>query len=112
MQVVNATLGGTLHQHIGNEHWHVHHDVVADPGSRLAKAIGDERIGQCHSVHHQAVDRLGSGLRISGRAADGVIEAYEWEGTAWLVGVQWHPEDNAADLGWQQALYDDLVRHA
>ncbi len=112
MQVVNVALGGTLHQHIGDDHWFVHHDVRIEAGSRLAKAIGDEQIGECHSVHHQAVDRLGDGLRVTGTSADGTIEAYEHDGPTWLVGVQWHPEDNAPDVEWQQALYDDLVRHA
>ena len=111
MQVLNVALGGTLHQHIGDDHWFVHHDVRVEAGSRLAKAVGDERIGECHSVHHQAVDRLGDGLRITGRATDATIEAYEHDGPTWIVGVQWHPEDNAPDVVWQQALYDDLVRH-
>ena len=65
MQVVNVALGGTLHQHIGDDHWFVHHPVDVDAGSRLAKAAGEERLEQCHSVHHQAVDRLGDGLRIT-----------------------------------------------
>jgi putative glutamine amidotransferase len=112
MQVINVALGGTLFQHIGDDHWYVHHDVFVDPGSHLAKAVGDERVGECHSVHHQAVDRLGSGLRVVGRSVDGITEAYESERSPWLVGVQWHPEDNAGELDWQQALYDDLLRHA
>jgi len=112
MQVVNVALGGSLHQHIGDDHWFVHHPVEVDAGSRLAKAVGDDRLEQCHSVHHQAVDRLGDGLRISARSADGITEAYETENGSWLVGVQWHPEDNAGELTWQQSLYDDLVRHA
>ena len=112
MQVVNVALGGTLHQHIGDEHWFAHHDVAAEPGSRLAKAVGDELITKCHSVHHQAVKDLGSGLRVTGRSAEGFTEAYESDGAAWLVGVQWHPEDNAHEVAWQQALYDDLIRHA
>ena len=112
MQVVNVALGGTLHQHIGDDHWFVHHDVIVEPGSRLAKAVGDERISECHSVHHQAVDRLGAGLQITGTSAEGITEAYEADSDHWLVGVQWHPEDNAHELSWQQALYDDLVRHA
>ena len=112
MQVVNVALGGTLHQHIGDDHWFVHHPVEVDAGTRLAKASGEERLEQCHSVHHQAVDRLGDGLRITARSVDGVTEAYETDRGAWLVGVQWHPEDNAGELSWQQSLYDDLVRHA
>ncbi len=116
MQVVNVALGGTLHQHIGDDHWFVHHPVEVEAGSRVGKAVGTvidtHRLDQCHSVHHQAVDRLGDGLRISARSVDGITEAYESERGAWLVGVQWHPEDNAGDLPWQQSLYDDLIRHA
>jgi putative glutamine amidotransferase len=112
MQVINVALGGTLHQHIGDHHWFVHHDVIVAPDSRLAKAVGDERITECHSVHHQAVDQLGRGLRITGQSAEGIVEAYESDGDTWLVGVQWHPEDNAHDVTWQQALYNDLVAHA
>ena len=111
MQVVNVALGGTLHQHIGNDHWFVHHDVRIDPGSRLAKAVGDERIDHCHSVHHQAVDRLGAGLKAIGHARDRTVEASEREGTAWVVGIQWHPEDNADEIEAQQSIYDELVRH-
>lgn len=44
---------------------------------------------RCH--HHQAVDRIGEGLIVSGRARDGVIEAIELP-DQWALGVQWHPE--------------------
>ena len=53
-----------------------------------------------------------AGCAFVGRSVDGITEAYESERSPWLVGVQWHPEDNAGELDWQQALYDDLLRHA
>jgi putative glutamine amidotransferase len=44
---------------------------------------------RCH--HHQAIDRVGDGLIVSGRARDGVAEAIELA-DGWTLGVQWHPE--------------------
>jgi putative glutamine amidotransferase len=104
MQALNVALGGTLVQHIpevngsgphrrivgtfdGNEQ-----TVSLDPGSLAAAAVGEhEHVGRCH--HHQAVDRLGEGLVVTGRTeADGMIEAIESTNGPWLLGVQWHPE--------------------
>ena len=52
---------------------------------------------------------LGDGLRVIGRAADGIVEALELDG-AFVLAVQWHPEDTAADDPAQQRLFDALVR--
>ena len=105
-QVLNVALGGTLVQHI-DDHRYVHHTVTLEPGSLVAAAIGNTApVG--HSVHHQAIDRLGDGLVVTGRADDGTIEAVEVPGR-WVVGVQWHPEDTAADDPDQQRLFDAFV---
>jgi putative glutamine amidotransferase len=47
---------------------------------------------QCH--HHQGLDRLGEGLVVTGLAADRTIEAVELTGRQFVVGVQWHPEQD------------------
>ena len=113
MQVLNVALGGTLVQHIGSEdHWLRHHPVDVDGGSHLAAALGSTRAQACHSVHHQAVARLGEGLRIVGAAADGIPEAIEADQCRWVIGVQWHPEDTAADDSQQQRLFDELIAQA
>jgi len=113
IQLLNVARGGTLVQDIGTEdHWHRYYPVDLEPGSRVAKAFGTERPQQCHHVHHQALDTLGDDLRVVGRAADGTIEAVELEPARWVVGVQWHPEDNAADDREQQNLFDELIRQA
>ena len=68
-------------------------------------------VASCH--HHQAIDRVGSGLRVVARADDGVVEALELDHTTgWLLAVQWHPEESAADDPAQQALFDALVERA
>jgi putative glutamine amidotransferase len=71
--------------------------------------MGSERPDACFSFHHQAVDALGEGLVITGRSSDGIVEAIEWSGPEWIVGVQWHPEDTAEEDPQQQGLFDALI---
>jgi putative glutamine amidotransferase len=91
-------------------HRYQHHAVSLEPGSRAAVAMGTTRIDG-HSVHHQAIDRVGDGLVVTGRADDGVVEALERPGS-WVVAVQWHPEDTAGDDPTNQALFDAFVAEA
>lgn len=110
-QVLNVALGGSLIQHIGDQQAEDHrfkmHAVNLDGGSRAARSIGSTSpIG--YSVHHQAVDQPGAGLLVTGYADDGIIESMEMPGR-WLVSVQWHPEDTAADDVEQQRLFDAFV---
>ncbi len=104
MQILNVVLGGDLTQHLpehvganthrrttgsfeGNEHL-----VALTPGSLAARAAG-EATHRVPSHHHQAIDRLGDGLVVSGVAQeDGVVEAIEVPGRRFVLGVQWHPE--------------------
>ncbi|HMK13300.1 MAG TPA: gamma-glutamyl-gamma-aminobutyrate hydrolase family protein [Acidimicrobiales bacterium] len=117
LQVLNVALGGTLTQHLPDvegrdEHRNgVLHEVDLKPGSKAAKAMGTTR-PVCSSFHHQAIERLAPGLVETGWADDGTIEAVEAEGDAWIVGVQWHPEDTAADDSSQQRLFDALIEQA
>jgi putative glutamine amidotransferase len=124
MQVLNVALGGTLVQHLpdvpGTSPHTVPdaseaggrflHPVDIEAGSRVAKAMGVLR-PDCPSSHHQAVDAVGAGLRVVGRADDGVIEAVEYD-DGWIVGVQWHPESSADTDAAQQALFDALVEQS
>lgn len=117
-QVLNVGRGGTLAQHIsddlaghgkpGVEGGQEVHDVELDPGSRVATAMG-AATAACSCHHHQAVDTLGNGLVVTARSPDGVVEAIELVGDAWVVGVQWHPEDTAATDPVQQRLFDAFV---
>ncbi|MFF5570068.1 gamma-glutamyl-gamma-aminobutyrate hydrolase family protein [Streptomyces luteogriseus] len=115
LQVVNVALGGTLEQDMGGperEHRHLVHPVTLEPGSLVARAAGAEK-ADASCYHHQRVDRLGAGLRVTARAADGTIEALELPGAAgWFTAVQWHPEDTAHEDPAQQGLFDALVRAA
>jgi putative glutamine amidotransferase len=116
-QVLNVALGGSLHQHlpdlIGKRaaagHYHSHNTVELVAASKVAVAMGTTR-PRGHCVHHQAVDRLGEGLVVTAWSND-IIEAVELP-DRWVVGVQWHPEDTAADDPAQQGLFDAFVAAA
>ncbi len=81
-----------------------------EPASRLARILGATELS-VHSVHHQAVGRLGKGLRAVAWSPDGVIEAVESDLHPFLIGVQWHPELGALDDERQRRLFEALVRH-
>jgi putative glutamine amidotransferase len=119
MQVVNVLLGGTLHRHLpeafGEKVAHrlpprepARHAVEVNAAAHIVQAMGGTRVTTV-SWHHQAVDRLGEGLRPVAWAEDGVIEALELDGNSNLLAVQWHPELSAADDPTQQGLFDRLV---
>jgi len=105
-QVLNVALGGTLHQHLPDVLGHTHHqqgnavfstsNVHTVAGSRLAGLVGAGVSVRCY--HHQAIDRLGTGLSISATDSAGVIEAIEMPGKHFVVAVQWHPEETLDDL--------------
>ena len=96
LQVLNVAFGGTLMQHL-DHHRRMDfyngdaHAVSIASDSRLRLIVGADSI-QVNSLHHQAVDRVGSGLRVVARADDGTVEALEMEGARHAMGVQWHPE--------------------
>jgi putative glutamine amidotransferase len=121
-QVLNVTRGGTLFQHLpenpgvpahgrpGEAGGAREHSVRLDADSLLADVMEATTVtASCH--HHQAIDALGDGLRVVGRASDGIVEAMELDGV-FVLAVQWHPEDTAADDRQQQRLFDALVRKA
>ncbi|MDN3028071.1 gamma-glutamyl-gamma-aminobutyrate hydrolase family protein [Streptomyces sp. S.PB5] len=115
LQVVNVAFGGTLEQDMGGpecEHRHLVHPVTVRRGTLLEQATGAEKT-EASCYHHQRVDRLGAGLTVTARAADGTVEGIELPGThGWFTAVQWHPEDTAHEDPAQQGLFDALVRAA
>jgi gamma-glutamyl-gamma-aminobutyrate hydrolase PuuD len=114
MQVLNVAYGGTLTQHLPEAVGHHEHQpsprvyghnrITLADGSRAAEILGAEAKGQCY--HHQAVDALGTGLRATGWAADGTVEAVEAPGARFVLGVQWHPEQDTEDVRLFAALVE------
>ncbi|MEY3123996.1 MAG: hypothetical protein RLZZ573_516, partial [Pseudomonadota bacterium] len=69
------------------------HSVRFAAGSRLAVMYGSAEGGVVNSIHHQAVDRLGGDLDAEAHSTeDGIVESIRARGSAFIVGVQWHPE--------------------
>lgn len=115
MQLINILRGGSLLQDIGSDHWQstpsadVSHSVSIDEGSAVAVAVGTCETG-VNSYHHQAVGRLGAGLRVTARCGD-IVEAFEADDMD-LLAIQWHPEQMAASVPTQRALFDSFVQRA
>ena len=123
-QLLNVALGGTLYQDLrlqdvtsvdhsdadGRARSALIHTVKLEPDSRLAQLI-DETSVEVNSLHHQGIKQVGSGLRVSGRADDGVIEALEAPDRRFVLAVQWHPEE-LDHLAWVRLLFEGFAREA
>jgi putative glutamine amidotransferase len=120
-QLLNVVLGGTLIQHIPdtvpgalaheqpNPRTEPGHDVLVQPGTLLHRITGTDRL-PVNSAHHQAAERVGAGIVVSGRAPDGVVEAIEDPRRRFCLGVQWHPEYRIG--AGDTAIVDAFVRAA
>lgn len=123
-QALNVARRGSLIQHLPEaspEFAHrqsapgdqTSHTVDIEPGSRLAAALGDEAVLvpdelDVNSFHHQAIDRLGAGLKVTARAPDGTVEAIEDPARPFLIGVQWHAE-TLVHRPYEAALFRHFV---
>lgn len=122
LQILNILKGGSLYQDVslqeGSYVQHVQkysrsilsHNVQVEEGTRLATILG-AGTHRTNSMHHQAVKRLGDGLKISARAADKVVEAIESD-DGLIIAVQWHPEDLVDTAPEMNKLFADLVRRS
>ncbi|HKG02999.1 MAG TPA: sigma-70 family RNA polymerase sigma factor [Conexibacter sp.] len=121
-QLLNVVRGGTLHQDLGEERATSRPDMHADRRMH-AVATGDDSLTRrmvgarvaVPSLHHQAIDGLGRGLRVTSRSADGIVEGIEATHHPFAVGVQWHaelPEAGIAGRRVRDALADAALRHA
>ncbi|HXJ91816.1 MAG TPA: gamma-glutamyl-gamma-aminobutyrate hydrolase family protein [Terriglobia bacterium] len=122
-QVINVGFGGTLYQDLAQdaapefEHRQTaagkarsdttHTVTVTEPGSLLAGAVA----GSCrvNSMHHQAIKRLGHGLKVTAHSEDGLVEAVEAaDDYPFLLAVQWHPEE-ISDLPEQHRIFQEFI---
>jgi putative glutamine amidotransferase len=115
LHILNVARGGTLTQHLpdrlGNESHRpdtvkmTTHDLQISAASKIARVLGEA--AQVPAAHHQAIDRIGSGLLTVAWTQDQVVEAVELQGHRFGLGVQWNPED-----GDDLRLFEALVTAA
>src|SRR5437667_2887772 len=122
IQVLNVALGGTLYRDIPSDpgstidhsqkaprHQPTHRVKVMGEGTRLGAVLGAGEL-EVNSFHHQAIKRLGAGLREVAWAEDGIIEGVELGGEhSFVLGVQWHPEDLIERDAAARALFAAVV---
>ena len=112
-QLLNVACGGSLipdldpfdlHKGAPGQPLFVDETVSLMPGTIVHDLYGQDEL-TVRNGHHQAVERVGEGLRVGARAADGVVEATERIENSWILGVQWHPEEQGADEQDRQILF-------
>jgi putative glutamine amidotransferase len=115
-QILNVVLNGSLHQHLPDTRPAANYqpapgvfgEVVfsTEPGSLIRELLGVRAAAPCY--HHQAMDRVPASLRVTATSADGTVQALEATEGAWVLGVQFHPEQNPGD----PRLFRGFVRAA
>ena len=130
IQVLNVACGGSLVQDIPSQvsgalnhklavpphqPFELAHEVWIEDDSLLdrlmSERLNDADTCEVNSRHHQAVKQVGSGLRVTATAPDGVIEAIEDPAARFCLGVQWHPE-NFWRTGEFRPLFEGFVEAA
>ena len=120
-QLINVRFGGTLYQDLKNdtglERDHrqqgsrsatAHSVTVTEPNSLMEGLV----TGNCpvNSLHHQAIRRLGRGLKVTAHSEDGLIEAVELaDEYPFFLAVQWHPEEMVAEHPEQLKIFERFV---
>ena len=120
-QELNVAMGGTLHPEIRDlpgrmnhrmppdgtleEKFALRHEVRLRPGGVFARLFGAEAV-MTNTLHGQGIVRLGERVVVDGWAPDDTPEAVFVEGApGFALGVQWHPEYNAAGDPVSRALF-------
>lgn len=123
VQLLNVVLGGSLIQDVPSQvqdavkhysqglHTVLLHTIDIEADSVLANLMGTTTMA-INSWHHQAVKKLGAGLRVNCRARDGVIEGVEADDSRAVLGVQFHPEEAAGSYPQFQTFFDWIVARA
>lgn len=122
LQIINVALGGDLYPDILEQHPgalnhsyfpdfprdYLAHAVEIDQQSLIAGILQAQNL-QVNSLHHQGIRKIGSSLRPSAFAPDGIIEAIELPDHPFGLAVQWHPE-NLQEHPKMQILFESFVR--
>jgi putative glutamine amidotransferase len=123
MQLLNVAFGGSVHtlldaqaaHHSDPSSYAAHMHAVELASARHLARLFDTTRGTVSSAHRQAVHRLGSGLDLEATCPDdGCVEAIKSREHRHVLGIQWHPEFDAAMPGRLSGdtLFRDFVAHA
>ena len=118
LQLINVAMGGTLYQDLPSQHSQqinhrqesgtiLAHKVLVTPDTQTSKVLGVGEL-MTNSLHHQAIKKLAPGLKITGKAEDGVVEMVEGYPTRPILAVQYHPEYFASE---GDTLMSKFFRH-
>jgi len=124
VQMINVKFGGSLYQDLASgaapqfEHRQTdlgkprqeptHTILVTDPESSLGALV--PATCRVNSLHHQAIKRVGRGLRVTARSEDGLVEAVESaDEYPFLLAVQWHPEEMVGESAEQRGIFARFV---
>ena len=118
-QLMNVTLGGSLHQSIGHFYNENTNNVLRILTGKIVKIDPDCHLHQClatqlctvNALHNQSINRLGDDVAVSAKEPSGVVQAIEKRDHPFFIGVQWHPE-YMPQSAEQQRLFHYLVRCA
>ncbi len=129
IQLINVAAGGTLFQDLATQRPesikhdyfpfngqsftrdHLAHTVDVSADSRLARLYGAGEL-RVNSMHHQGIRELGQGLRVTAVAPDGLVEAIETTGDAYVFAVQWHPEALTDRDAQARAMFREFIEAA
>ena len=109
-QIVNVAFGGTLVQHMEEDHRH--HVAMVKIDSQAADLGLDQDVIMASCYHHQVIQKLGEGLEVIAYSAEGHIEAVAIDSKGWAFGLQWHPEDTWDTDKNQAAIFNRFVAEA
>ncbi|WP_231445029.1 gamma-glutamyl-gamma-aminobutyrate hydrolase family protein [Brevibacterium zhoupengii] len=119
-QLLNVACGGTLIPDLDPYHLHkgapgeplfLDEVVQLEPGHIIHDLYQVEQF-TVRNGHHQAVGRVGTGLSVAARAADGIVEATQRVDNTWILGVQWHPEEAGASKTDRDVLFAAFLERA
>jgi putative glutamine amidotransferase len=121
-QLINVKFGGTLYQDLKSDYTNLEHEhkqtgnrdeathavTVTDPESQLGNLLASSSC-RVNSLHHQAIRRLGRGLKVTAHSEDGLVEAVETaDEYPFLIAVQWHPEE-IADRPEERRIFEQFI---
>lgn len=123
MQVLNVACGGTIYQDLNETDFEtinhmqtslsrkdISHKVSFVLKSHMHRMLGP--FAYTNSFHHQAIERVGKDLIVTGTTGDDIVEAIEMPSHSFVLGVQWHPESMIDSAPNMKQLFFALVRYA